>query len=179
MADTIAAANKALQTLAAQIRDRTVANKQLAVKLEGEVLRNFASEGAEFGLPWAPLKPATILARLNKGKQTARVKAAKGLINTGQSIKQARKALGGGIVQTLQDTSAMKQTFAGFSTEDEAGVGARSNTAHADLTLVHQYGSPTRNIPARPMLPPVELALGWAVQIYQRHVDNAREKANL
>lgn len=171
----------ALQTLAGQIGNLLPANRQLSVQLEGEVLRNFASEGAEFGAPWEPLKLSTILARLRKSRGAkAKIAKAKGLYKAGATNSKAiYAASGAGLIKILQDTGALRQAYAGFYDDTEAGVGAVSSAAHADLAIVHQFGDPAHNIPARPMLPPQDLALEWAMVVYQNHVDQARARAQL
>jgi phage gpG-like protein len=177
---SIEVTSAALNKLAAAIADRNQANQQLSVKLEGEVLQNFGSEGGEFGNPWVPLKLSTILARLRGSPKSNGAKAkAKGIFKAGGTSKQAFAASGAGLIKILQDTGALRQSFAGFFTPDEAGVGARSNAAHADLSIVHEFGDPSRNIPARPMLPPPDLALEWAIEVYQNHIAQARQSANL
>lgn len=170
----------ALGVLASQLADRRQVNQQLSVKLEGEVLQNFTSEGAEFGNPWVPLKLSTILERLRGSPKSKGAKAkAKAVFKAGGTSRQAYAASGAGIIKILQDTGALKSSFAGFFDNDQAGVGARSNAAHADLALVHQFGDPSRNIPARPMLPPPALALDWAIEVYENHIAQAKSKANL
>src|SRR5882672_9883414 len=155
MTDSVEVTSRALQTLASQIGDLRRANQQLSVQLEGEVLKNFASEGAEFGNPWQPLKLSTILARLRQSPKSKGAKEkAKGLFKAGQSSKQVYAASGAGLMKILQDTGALRQSFAGFFDDTEAGVGAQSNAAHADLAVVHEHGNASRNLPARPMLPP-------------------------
>jgi phage gpG-like protein len=178
--DSIQVTSKALQTLAQAIADRRQANQQLSVKLEGEVLRNFESEGHEFNTPWAPLALSTIRARLRKGSGSKgrRQKAIAGF-KAGKTSKQVFQASGAGLLKILQDTGALRQSFAGFYDSDQAGVGSQSNAAHADLSLVHQEGSPSRHIPARNMLPPADMALDWALVVYQNHIDQARAVAGL
>lgn len=180
MTDSVEVTSKALQLLARQIGNLTPANRQLSVQLEGEVLRNFASEGAEFNAPWAPLKLSTILARLRKSPKSKGKKAkAKELFKAGGTSKAVYAASGAGLFKILQSSGALRQSFAGFFDETEAGVGAQSNAAHADLAIVHEHGDPSRNLPARPMLPPADLALSWAIAVYQSHIDLARQAAQL
>lgn len=178
--NSVEVTSQALQTLASQIGNLRPANQQLSVKLEGEVLRQFESEGAEFGATWAPLKLSTILHRLGKSpKSASKLAKARKSLAAGVSSRKTFEATGAGLFKILQDSGALRQSFAGFFDDTEAGVGARSNTAHADLAVVHQEGDPGRNLPARPMLPPPELALDWALQVYQNHVDQARARAQL
>lgn len=177
---SIEVTSAALQKLAAGIADTNKANQQLSVKLEGEVLANFASEGSEFGAAWVPLKLSTILARLRGSPKSKGAKAkAKEVFKSGGTSKQAFAASGAGLIQILQDTGALRQSFAGFFDATQAGVGAQSNAAHADLSKVHEFGDPSRNIPARPMLPPPQLALDWAIEVYENHISQARQSANL
>lgn len=173
--------SQALNKLAAGIHDRSLANRQLSNQLEGWVLRNFAQQGA-LRLPggWEPLKLSTLLARLRKGKGSAGKKAAAARsFKQGKSVAETYAATGAGLVKILQDTGALRQAFAGFYDAQEAGVGAVSHSAHADLAIVHEYGNPSRNLPARPMLPTPAQALEMAFLVYQNHVDQARKRANL
>jgi phage gpG-like protein len=178
--DSIEVTSAALQKLAAGIADTNKANQQLSVKLEGEVLANFASEGSEFGNPWQPLALSTILERLRRSpKSKGAIAKAKGIFKAGGTSKQAYSASGAGLIKILQDTGGLRQSFAGFFDATQAGVGAQSNAAHADLSIVHEHGDPSRNLPARPMLPPPGLALDWAVAVYENHIAQARLAANL
>lgn len=114
--------------------------------MQGRVFRNFRDEVGE-GRPWVPLKPETI----------------------------RRKKLRG-YSKILQNTGALRQSFLPFSDADEAGVGAIAiagapDKRRPDIAKFHQYGTST--IPARPMLPSREEALGIGVKIYQKHVAGA------
>lgn len=175
---SIEVTSQALQKLAAGIADTNKANQQLSVKLEGEVLSNFASEGGEFGTPWQPLALSTILERLRGSPKSNGAKAkAKEIFKSVGTSRQAFAASGAGLMKILQDTGALRQSFAGFFDATQAGVGAQSNAAHADLSKVHEFG--TEHIPARPMLPPPNLALDWAIEVYENHISQARQSANL
>lgn len=180
MAETIQTASLALKRLALQIQSRRVPNKQLAAKLEGEVLRQFDTQGQEFNTPWAPLKTSTILRRLKagRGSKAKKSKAAE-LFKQGKSSSEVYKASGAGLIKILQNTGHLRASFAGFSDDDEAGVGARSNADHGDLAQIHQDGDPSRNLPARNMLPPPDMALAWAMEIYQNYIDAARRSVEL
>lgn len=180
MTESFQAASLALKRLAQQIQTRRVPNKQLSIKLEQEVLRQFASEGQEFNTPWAPLKLSTILRRLKLGKASKGKKSkAAALFRQGKSSSEVYKASGAGLLKILQSTGALRQSFAGFSDNDQAGVGARSNVTHGDLARIHQDGDPSRNLPARNMLPPPDMALQWAMEIYENYIDTARRSVDL
>jgi len=176
---TASSAGKALNDLALGLSDRRVPNKQLSVQLEGFVLNNFDQEGALRG-GWEPLKPSTILARLRKSPAGKRAKGLAGaLAKAGRKSADIAATTGAGLVKILQDTGAMRQSFAAFSDNDVAGVGARSGAQHAELTAIHEYGDPSRNIPARPMLPTPDQALQMAYDVYEAYVEKARKDAGL
>lgn len=180
---SIKVTSDALKRLASELVNRRRANQQLSVQLEGWVLRNFASEGGlTLAGAWVPLKPETILRRINEhpGRaKAAKVREAKSLVKRGFTSRAAYNQTGAGLVKILQDTGAMRQSFAGFFDDKRAGVGARSGSAHADLTKIHQDGSEDHNIPARPMLPTPDQALEMATAVYAEFVSSAREAANL
>lgn len=177
---TIEAASKKLADMAAFFHDRTQPNKQIAVQLEAWVLRNFQDEGAFFG-GWAPLKPSTILARLREGRGSAAKKAkARALVRGGETSSAAIKAASGvGLFKILQSSGALRQSYAGFSDNEEAGVGAQSIVTPYDLAAIHQEGTKDGRIPARPMLPPVDVALGIAYEIYSARIAEIRATVGL
>jgi phage virion morphogenesis protein len=129
-----------LRAVALKIGDRRLVNRQLAAQLYAETMRNFATESFD-GVPWAPLQKATVKAKAKKGYE-----------------------------RILQNTGALRQSFLPFSDNDEAGVGALSTREHAELSEIHQYGAPARNIPARPMLPGEARARGIALEVYDLFV---------
>lgn len=73
-----------------------IANRQAAIQLYSFTIRNYEAQGGLIG-GWAPLKPATVKAKLKKGYSP----------------------------KILLRTGTMRQNFAQFSTKDEAGVGNR------------------------------------------------------
>jgi phage gpG-like protein len=73
----------------------------------------------------------------------------------------------------------MRQSFAAFSDNDQAGVGTPIGAQHADLSAIHEYGDPSRNIPARPMLPTKEQGLTFAQEIYSLFVMQSIQDADL
>jgi phage gpG-like protein len=173
--------SRALQRLALVLRDRRRINRQVAAQLNGWVFRNFKDEG-KLRLPggWEPLSPATLLARLRKSPASAGKKAkAAGLIKSGVSESAVYAQSGAGLVKILQDTGALRNSFAPFSDNDIAGIGAQSNAEHANLAIVHEYGNPSRNIPARPMLPTPAIALDIAMSVYRIYLQEQLELAHL
>lgn len=132
-----------LQRVALRIGNRRIPNKEVSVVLFAEVMRNFDAEAHE-GKPWAPLAPATV-----KGKEKK------------------------GYARILQNTGALRNSFLPFSDADVAGVGARSVKKHADISTVHEYGAPERNIPARPMLPSRLTAERIALKVYELYVERS------
>lgn len=130
-----------LHRAATQIGDFTIPNRALAAQLYAETLRNFDNE-ANGGVPWAPLAESTIRSKAKKG--------------------YSRK---------LQNTGALRASFLPFSTRELAGVGALSTREHADISIVHEFG--TDRIPARPMLPSESRAEQVALRVYQFYIDKA------
>jgi len=59
------ATSDALQRLAAQLRDRRVVNRQLAIQMSSWVARNFAAEG-RLNVPWASLAASTAARKVTK-----------------------------------------------------------------------------------------------------------------
>lgn len=168
------------RTLAREIGNRKQANEQLAVELWKWVEQNFEQQGLLTGTPWQELSPETIAQRLAKSRGSKGVRAlARGMFRQGALSAEVFEETGMGLFMILQDTGAMRQSFDWFADNDQAGVGSVSSHEHADLTAIHQYGDPTRNIPARPMLPDREQALELAVAVYDWHIQNARDKAGL
>jgi phage gpG-like protein len=121
------------EQLAAESRDRTVPNRQLATQLTGWTLRNFQQGGALQTPVWAPLKAST-------AKQKARLGySAMPLIRTGH----------------------LRQSFRPFYDNNQAGTGSE-----VPYSKYHETG--TSRLPQRAMLPSQQVALGYAVQIYER-----------
>lgn len=60
------ATSEALQRLAAQLSDRHVPNRQLAIQMSSWVARNFAAEG-QLNAPWASLAASTAARKVTKG----------------------------------------------------------------------------------------------------------------
>ena len=177
---TVTAAREALYRLAAQLRNRRQANQQLSVQLEEFVLRNFQSEGALRG-GWEPLKLSTIMARLRKGRSTPAKEKAKALYKQGRTREQVLSATGAGSFMILQDTGALRQSYAGFYDNDVAGVGT-ADSGHPeqpDIATMHEQGDPARNLPARPMLPDIDQALEMAMVVYEDHLEDSKRAAGL
>lgn len=84
---------------------------------------SFHNEADPWGAPWTPLAPATIKARRDGGR---------------------------GGVSILRDTARLIQSLT--HAPDEQGVDIRIGATDRPAP-VHQFGSVSRNIPARPMLP--------------------------
>ena len=114
-------------------------NAKIATQLYGYVMNVFAAEGAFDGRArWAPLKAG---GRYSGGK-----------------FRTAYKL--------LQDTGQLRQSYERLFSATEAGVGALASRPHGDLAPIHEYGNPSRNLPARPMLPSVDVLKATTLQIY-------------
>jgi phage gpG-like protein len=137
------AALRKLQLAAAKLKDRKIPNRQLAVQLMSWVGDNFDGSGSRLKRPWAPLQPATLAAKARKGYSS----------------------------KPLMRTGNLRQSFAGFSDNDEAGVGAQASFG-VDYAEFHENGVPENNLPKRQMLPPQEVALGYGVRIYDLYVSS-------
>lgn len=138
----------ALEKLTDGVKHREKINRQLGIQLYGWVIRNFDSGGKMQTPPWAPLAEST----------------------------KAQKARLGYSGLPLIRTGNLRQSFAPFSDNDEAGVGAKASFG-VDYAQVHEQGS--GNVPARPMLPPKEYALKSATTIYQLEIERLRKETGL
>lgn len=142
-------ASPAMRRMLAQLQDRTVPNRMVGIELFSWVQRNFAAQGA-LGGGWVPLKPATV----------------------------AAKAKGGWSPMPLIRTGNLRNSFAGFGDAQVAGVGAQASFG-VDYARVHQEGAPEKNIPARPMLPPAEVAKDIWNRVYEDFIDKLIAKEGL
>ncbi len=86
------------------------------------------------------------------------------------------KARGGWSPKPLYRTGNLRQSFAPFSDATQAGIGAKASFG-VDYAKVHEEGS--SHVPARPMLPPEDVALGIVTRVYNRFILDARDKAAL
>lgn len=139
----------ALRRLASGLSSRTVPNRQAAVQLTSWVLNNFEQSGALQPKPWDPLAASTVKQKTRKGLSL--------------------KPLYG-------QTGNLRQSFAGFATNDLFGVGARASFG-VDYAEVHEYGSD--NVPSRPMLPPEKVAVDYGIRIYDLFIKQRAKSADL
>jgi phage gpG-like protein len=142
-------ASPAMRRMLAQLQDRTIPNRQVGIELFRWVERNFQAEGA-LGGGWVPLKPETV----------------------------AQKARGGWSPKPLIRTGNLRDSFAGFGDAEQAGVGAQASFG-VDYARVHQEGNPARNLPARPMLPPPEIAKELWSRVYDNFIETLIHKEGL
>lgn len=136
---------------------RAVAHKEVGIQLHSDVMRTFIADGATFGRPkWEPLKAG--------GRYPASTVRPRKFTTT---------------YQILRDTGALRQSFVPLSDEKLAGVGAVSfyspidREDHGDLAPIHQFGSPAKNIPPRPMLPTEDQAMKRMTQVYGLMIEKA------
>jgi phage gpG-like protein len=151
----VAKTSAAISQVARGLRDRTALHGQIGAQLYAWVIRNFEQEGGLTGAGrWAPLKAG--------GRWKGRGKNR--YFQTDARI--------------LQDTGNLRNSFAPFYDNDTAGVGARASYG-VDYAAVHQQGDPGRNLPARPMLPPEDVALDIASRIYTLRLSKLAQDAGL
>lgn len=142
----------ALGSLTASLKNRQTTLREIATQLTGWTQRNYDAGGALRPTgPWAPLAPATVVEKLRLGYSTVPLGSRSG---------------------------HLRLSILPFSDNDSAGVGMRASFG-VDYAAVHEEGDPERNIPARPMLPPDEVASGYVMRIYDRHVKISISRANL
>lgn len=151
-----------LEQLAKGVTHRAPIHQKIGVQLYGITMRNFREQGNN-GIKWAPLKAGGRWVGQKGGKGKSRFKGTRRLDVS---------------ARILQDTGAMRQSFLSFWDDDVAGVGAASFREHADIAEAHEFGVPSRNLPARPMLPTRERALEAAVVIYGIEMQRLAAKAN-
>lgn len=144
------AAQRALAVLGAGLGQTSIANRQIGAQFFSWVQRNFEESGGLRTTPWAPLAPSTV-----------RYKAAHGWSP-----------------KPLYRTGNLRNSFLPFSDETQAGIGAKASF-DVDYAQVHQEGSTSRHIPARPMLPPDDIALDIVSRVYDRFIIGAKDKAQL
>jgi phage gpG-like protein len=139
----------ALAALSRGLASRELAMRQIATQFYSWTLRNYNSGGGLRPTPWAPLAPSTVKEKLRLGYSTA--------------------PLG-------PRTGNLRNSFAPFSDKDTAGVGARASFG-VDYAAIHEEG--TDKIPARPMLPPDDVAASYANRIYGMFVKTTVERTGL
>lgn len=141
-----------LRSLAAGLLDTTKPNRLVSIELYGFVMKNFQTEGgmSEAGA-WEPLAEGTVAWKERHGYS-----------------------------MILQNTGALRQSFAPFYDRQQAGVGAQqivgaSDDRPPDIAEVHEFG--LGDVPARPMLPSQDQATGLAMRIYNWYVGQEVRKA--
>jgi phage gpG-like protein len=146
---------------------RELNHRNVGIQLHGDVMRTFIADGATFGRPkWEPLKPSTLAGRVRKSPVRSKL------------LKMTAQALPS-MFKILRDTGALQQSFVPLSDEKLAGVGAVSfyspidREDHGDLAPIHQFGSPAKNIPPRPMLPTEDQAMKRMTQVYGLMIEKA------
>lgn len=79
------------------------------------------------------------------------------------TIRYKRKR---GYDKKLVNTGELRGSFVPFFTKETAGV--KSDLSYA---ADHQFGVPSRNLPARPMLPNEKQSAEIAIKIYRKFID--------
>jgi len=142
----IAKAQRAMKKLGRQL-DRKVYLGLIGTQLLRWINQNFKDQGTE--KKWAPLKPATILAR--------------------------RKGKAGSGAKILQDTGKLRQSF--IDKVNIPGGWVKVGTA--DIRAgTHQLGFAKKNIPARPMLPSEDRGRQIALEELKNYVKIITAEAN-
>lgn len=84
-----------------------------------------------------------------------------------------REKLKLGKEKMLVRSGALRQSFAPFHNKEDAGVGSP-----IVYSAPHQYGNPSRNLPARPMLPPRDVVNEIGLKVYGLYVRKQVARAN-
>lgn len=138
-------------------------------------------------LGWQPLKEST-LARKSKsnvksmkqsGIRDLRVRATfAGMDATGKKKSEVISMLAGKS-QILIDSGLLAKSFTYKKlspTSGEVGV-MRADTAGRNIAAIHEYGSPAKNIPARPFIKPTaEQMESKLLGIYNKHIKSVTIK---
>jgi phage gpG-like protein len=140
----------ALDKFSAAFADRRLENRKVAIQFFGFVSRNFQAAGALQPGGWRPLAPSTLKAKQRAGYST----------------------------QPLLRTGNLRNSFLMFSDNDQAGVGAQASFG-VDYAEVHEKGSSDGRIPARPMLPPLQIANRMVSDVYGLKLLSDRNRAGL
>lgn len=135
--------SKTLYLLQERIRHGKTAWEIVGQYMKARVLKDaFGGEQSFYGKPWKPLSDATLMARAYRKTRSrrARLKTEKG---------RQRSIVGAfGDARILQDTGLLRSSITARATQNSVRIG--TNVKYA---AVHQLGSKTKNIPARPFLP--------------------------
>ncbi|CAB4165482.1 Phage virion morphogensis protein [uncultured Caudovirales phage] len=138
-----------LRQLQGLVGNSDTPNRAIATQLYGWTIRNFNSRGNEAnGTPWAPLRPSTVRYKEKIGKQ-----------------------------QMLVITGNLRQSFAGFSDANAAGVGARASAfkgSRGDYARYLHEG--TIHMPPRNLLPTEKAALDIGIRVYDLFISRAIAK---
>jgi phage gpG-like protein len=133
-------------------------NRKAAIALHSDVMRTFQAQGATHGRSkWDALKAG--------GRYTGLGRKRKDGSRGARRFQTAYKL--------LQDTGALRMSYVPLYDRSLTGVGALSVKGHADLAPLHENGNPARNLPARPMLPPVNKAMQIVTQVYGLAIEKA------
>lgn len=110
-------------------RARKITLKRVGLYAEGKAKKHMSKQD----LKWLPLKPRTITAKVRRGESE----------------------------KTLIATSSYFQSITSWVKKDKVLIGVKRNVVNrkgqviANIARVHEFGSSTRNIPARPLWKPV------------------------
>lgn len=154
---------------------RLLLNREAGIKMHQMVIDTFRAEGATQDRPqWQDLKA---------GGRWKRRMSKDGVLRRERFLDKRlpRDARGNfikgsnldSVYMILQDSGALREAYYTLADESHAGVGALSGKKHADIAAAHEYGVPSRNLPARPMLPTHEAAVAAVYAVYKLAVEAA------
>ena len=131
-----------LRAYAGLVTNWAVANQKISIQLYGWVIRNYTRQGALIG-GWAPLARQTVRAKEREGYSS----------------------------NILLRTGVLKNNYAFYHTNEEAGVGNR-----IPYSLFHEEGSPARGLPPRRQMPNEEEMQKMAGEVLSVHLQSAAER---
>lgn len=133
--------NRRLDRFAVAMGDTTPANREASIALYGWTIRNFDRQGGLQG-GWAPLAASTVREKQRIGKQQM-------LVRTGQ----------------------LRQSFSGFFSRENAGVGTP-----IIYSRFHHEGA--GRMPQRELLPRQDVVLQIGIRVYGQYVARKAREAN-
>lgn len=166
---------RALRGLAAAVADPTEPNRRIAIEFDQFVMRNFQTEGGmtEQGR-WAELEQSTIDWKERHGYSMILQNA--GELRDSFMMMYSREYAGIGAAKLGPvSKAALKAARESDKAYDRARAKGKLKEGRKpvkialrppDIAAVHEYGSDDGRIPARPMLPTMEQALGMAMRVY-------------
>jgi hypothetical protein len=158
---------------AARMRDLTNPNRVIALEIEARVLQGFTRSQSQRGVPFEPLAPASIQARL-RGQSRANKRTASGKLTKGSMAFRVKLSAPGGLRPLIWSGRAKgsQHTFVGPQTIRWSAVW---------YLFFHMVGG--KNLPQRNPTPFEYTGSGWrleptmqsfAVRTYRTHILQGR-----